>query len=102
PTTGLLASFATFAVGYFARPLGGVLFGHLGDKVGRKPVMIFTLGLMGISTTLIGLLPPYGAIGITAPVLLMVLRVLQGLGAGAEYAGAITLSAESSPPTHRG
>lgn len=102
PTTGLLASFATFAVGYFARPLGGVLFGHLGDKVGRKPVMIFTLGLMGISTTLIGLLPTYGAIGITAPVLLMVLRVLQGLGAGAEYAGAITLSAESSPPTHRG
>ncbi|GAA1942585.1 MFS transporter [Nocardioides hwasunensis] len=102
PTTGLLAAFAAFAVGYFARPFGGVVFGHLGDKVGRKPVMIFTLVLMGISTALIGLLPTYDSIGVAAPILLVVLRVLQGLGAGAEYAGAITLSAESAPPTHRG
>jgi MFS family permease len=102
PTAGLLAAFATFAVGYFARPFGGIIFGHLGDKIGRKPVMVFTLALMGVSTALIGLLPSYASIGLAAPVLLVLLRVLQGLGAGAEYAGAIVLSSESSPPTHRG
>ncbi|MGH1565460.1 MFS transporter [Mumia sp. DW29H23] len=102
PTAGLVASFATFAVGYFARPFGGIVFGHLGDKIGRKPVMIATLTLMGISTALIGLLPSYDAIGVAAPVLLVLLRILQGLGAGAEYAGAIVLSSESAPPAHRG
>lgn len=102
PTTALLASFATFAVGYFARPFGGVVFGHLGDKIGRKPVMVVTLGIMGVSTALIGLLPGYDTIGIAAPVLLVVLRIAQGLGAGAEYAGAIILSAESAPRGHRG
>ncbi|MEB4614243.1 MFS transporter [Leucobacter sp. M11] len=102
PATGLMYSFATFAVGYFARPLGGILFGHLGDKIGRKPVMIACLLLMGISTALIGLLPSYESIGLTAPVLLVALRVLQGLGAGAEYAGAIILSSESSIPARRG
>ncbi|MDO3401347.1 MFS transporter [Mycolicibacterium neoaurum] len=102
PTTALLASFATFAVGYFARPFGGVVFGHLGDKIGRKPVMVVTLGIMGVSTALIGLLPSYESIGIAAPILLVLLRIAQGLGAGAEYAGAIILSAESSPRGHRG
>ena len=102
PAVGLLAAFATFAVGYFARPFGGIVFGHLGDKIGRKPVMMITLTLMGISTALIGLLPSYDTIGVLAPVLLVLLRVLQGLGAGAEYAGAIVLSAESAPPAKRG
>ncbi|MFI2230383.1 MFS transporter [Nocardia testacea] len=102
PTTGLLASFATFAVGYFARPFGGVVFGHLGDKIGRKPVMIVTLGIMGVSTALIGLLPSYHSIGIAAPILLVLLRIVQGLGAGAEYAGAVVLSSEAAPRGHRG
>ena len=102
PATGLLLSFATFAVGYFARPFGGVVFGHLGDRIGRKPVMIACLLLMGLSTALIGLLPSYAMIGTAAPVLLVVLRVLQGLGAGAEYAGAVVLSSESAVPARRG
>ena len=102
PTTGLLLSFATFAVGYLARPLGGVIFGHLGDKVGRKPVMIFCLTLMGVCTALIGLLPDYQSIGLSAPLILVALRIMQGLGAGAEYAGAVVMSTESSPPTSRG
>ena len=102
PVTGLLLSFATFAVGYFARPLGGILFGHLGDKIGRKPVMIACLVLMGLSTTAIGILPSYDSVGLLAPILLVSLRILQGLGAGAEYAGAVVLSSESSIPTHRG
>ncbi|WP_072807240.1 MFS transporter [Rhodococcoides yunnanense] len=101
-STGLMASFATFAVGYAARPFGGVVFGHLGDKIGRKPVMIVTLGIMGVSTALIGLLPSYDSIGIVAPMLLVLLRIVQGLGAGAEYAGAIVLSSESAPSGHRG
>jgi len=99
---GLLAAFATFAVGYLARPLGGIFFGHLGDKVGRKPVMVLTLVLMGLSTTLVGFLPTYATVGAVAPVLLISLRILQGLGAGAEYAGAVTLSSESAPARHRG
>lgn len=102
PATGLLLSFATFAVGYFARPFGGIIFGHLGDKIGRKPVMIACLLLMGISTALIGLLPSYESVGLLAPLLLVLLRVFQGLGAGAEYAGAIILSSESSIPKRRG
>ncbi|MEU7888653.1 MFS transporter [Microbispora bryophytorum] len=100
--TGLLAAFATFAVGYFARPIGGIVFGHLGDRIGRKPVMITTLLIMGICTALIGTLPTYATAGVLAPVLLVALRVIQGLGAGAEYAGAITLSAEASTPGRRG
>ncbi|WP_449278048.1 MFS transporter [Leucobacter sp. GX24907] len=102
PVTGLLLSFATFAVGYFARPFGGILFGHLGDKIGRKPVMIACLVLMGLSTAVIGVLPSYESVGLLAPILLVLLRILQGLGAGAEYAGAVVLSSESSIPSHRG
>src|SRR5690606_34432696 len=77
--TGILASFATFWVGFLARPLGGVLFGHLGDRFGRKNVLVATLFLMGTATTLIGLLPSYGSIGVAAPIALVVLRAAQGL-----------------------
>lgn len=94
PLVGILATYATFAVGYFVRPFGGVLFGHFGDKYGRKPVLIATLLLMGLSTAAIGILPTYNSIGIAAPILLLVLRLLQGLGAGAEYSGAILFAAE--------
>lgn len=102
PTAGLLAAFGTFALGSFVRPLGGIVLGHLGDRVGRKPTLIFAISLMGISTMLVGALPTYNTIGIWAPVLLVVLRILQGFGAGAELAGAITYVAEYSPPRKRG
>jgi MFS family permease len=94
PLAGILASYATFAAAFLARPFGGVIFGHFGDKYGRKPVLIATLLLMGFATAAIGLLPTYNSIGIAAPILLLSLRILQGLGAGAEYSGAILFSAE--------
>ena len=97
-----LAAFATFAVGFVARPLGGVLVGHLGDRYGRRPAMLLTVILMGVATVGIGLLPTYAAIGVAAPVLLVLLRLLQGMGAGAELAGAMTLVAEFAPPRRRG
>jgi MFS transporter, MHS family, shikimate and dehydroshikimate transport protein len=99
---GILASFATFGVGFFARPFGGLVFGHLGDKIGRKPVLVFTLLLVGGGTFLIGLLPTYDSIGIWAPILLVVLRLVQGFGAGAEYGGAVILAVEYAPPGKRG
>lgn len=102
PLAGTLAAFATFGVGFFARPVGGIVFGHYGDKIGRKAVLIITLLLMGIATALIGLLPTYAQIGIWAPILLVFLRILQGLGAGAEFAGAVTLTAEYAPRDRRG
>ena len=102
PLVGILASYATFAVGYLVRPFGGVLFGHFGDKYGRKPVLIATLLLMGFVTAAIGVLPTYGAIGIAAPIMLLLLRLLQGLGAGAEYAGAILFAAEYGSTQRRG
>lgn len=101
PAIGTLAAFATFAVGFFARPLGGIVLGHFGDRVGRKPVFVATVMMMGVSTVLIGLLPTYGSIGIWAPVLLVFLRLLQGFGAGAELAGAFTYVAEYSPDNKR-
>ncbi len=94
PLAGILASYATFAVGFLVRPFGGVIFGHFGDKYGRKPILIATLLLMGFATAGIGLLPTYHSIGIVAPILLLSLRLLQGLGAGAEYSAAILFSAE--------
>lgn len=100
-TTGLLAAFATFAVGYFARPIGGVVISHIGDRFGRKPALILTIALMGLATVCMGLLPTYASIGIAAPVLLVFLRLLQGFGAGAELAGAIVLVAEYAPPSKR-
>ncbi|GGB06929.1 MFS transporter [Brucella endophytica] len=94
PTTGILASFATYTVGFLVRPLGGIVFGWMGDRIGRKPVLMLTLLMMGVSTTLIGCLPTYASIGLWAPVLLLILRVVQGLGAGAEYAGAVVMAGE--------
>lgn len=97
PAAGTLAAFGTYAVGFLARPIGGVIFGNLGDKYGRKPVLIITLLLMGLSTFCIGLLPTYATLGVWAPILLVLLRLLQGLGAGAEYAGAVVFSVEHAP-----
>lgn len=102
PQTGTIASVATFAVGFAARPIGGVVLGNLGDKRGRKFVMITTLLLMGIATTLIGMLPTYESIGVWAPVLLVFLRLCQGFGAGAEFGGAVVMSAEYAPPGKKG
>lgn len=97
-----LAAFATFAVGFVARPLGGVLVGHVGDRHGRRPAMMLTVVLMGVATVGTGLLPIHLAIGAAAPVLLVLLRLLQGMGAGAELAGAMILVAEFAPPRRRG
>jgi MFS family permease len=102
PTVGTLAAFATYAVGFLARPLGGVVLGNMGDKVGRKKMLIFTIVLMGVATTLIGVLPNYAAIGMWAPILLILLRLLQGFGAGGEYAGAVVLSVEHGDQKRRG
>ncbi|UJP09602.1 MHS family MFS transporter [Microbacterium sp. KUDC0406] len=102
PVAGTLASFATFAVGFFARPIGGLLFGHLGDRYGRKWVLVATLTIMAISSCLIGVVPDYRTIGILAPILLVVLRIAQGLGAGAEYAGGSLMAAEHAPEGKRG
>ena len=102
PTTATLASLATFGVAYIARPVGSFLMGHIGDRVGRKTVMVGTLLLMGVSTFLIGCLPTYSAIGIWAPILLVLLRVLQGLSASGEQAGANSMSFEHAPDKRRG
>ena len=102
PLVGTLAAFASFGVGFVARPFGGLVFGHFGDRVGRKPILIITLFLVGGGTFLIGLLPSYSAIGIWAPVLLVLLRLVQGFGAGAEYGGAVILAVEYAPPGKRG
>jgi MFS family permease len=99
---GTLASFATFAVGFVVRPLGGIFFGVLGDRLGRKTVLIFTLLLMGSATASIGLVPDAGTIGWLAPVLLVLLRMIQGFGAGAEFGGAVLLCAETAPKKRRG
>ncbi|MBB6376677.1 MFS family permease [Pseudonocardia eucalypti] len=98
---GALAAFATFAVGFLARPLGGFIISHIGDRFGRRPALVLTIVLMGASTVLIGLLPTYAQVGVWAPVLLVLLRLLQGFGAGAELAGAITLVAEYTPRNRR-
>lgn len=102
PLIGTLAAFATFGVGFFARPFGGAFFGHLGDRYGRKPILIATLLLVGIGTMLIGLLPTYDAIGVWAPILLVLLRLIQGFGAGAEYGGAVVFAVEFAPKERRG
>ena len=99
---GVLASFATFAVGFLARPFGGLFFGHFGDRWGRKPMLVATLLLVGGSTFLIGLLPVYSQVGFWAPVMLLGLRRLQGFGAGAEYGGAVVMAVEFAPEGKRG
>src|SRR5690625_4668753 len=98
---GLIGSFSTYAVGFVARPVGGIVFGALGDKLGRKTILVLTISLMGAATFLIGVLPTYEAAGVTAPILLVALRILQGLGAGAEQAGATVLVSDSAPPARR-
>jgi len=102
PAIGLIAAMATYGVGYVARLAGAVFFGRMGDRIGRRKVLIITIGLMGASTTLIGVIPTYATIGIVAPILLVVLRLIQGFGAGAEIAGATTMLAEYAPPKQRG
>ncbi|MDN5914981.1 MAG: MHS family MFS transporter [Pseudonocardia sp.] len=97
-----LAAFGTFAVGFVARPIGGVIFGHLGDRLGRKNTLVATLVTMGVSTTLIGLLPTYATIGVAAPILLVLLRVLQGFAVGGEWGGAVLISVEHAPEERRG
>ena len=102
PTVGTLVSFATFAVGFLARPFGGLFFGHFGDRWGRKPMLVATLLLVGGSTFLIGLLPTYDQVGVWAPIMLLALRLLQGFGAGAEYGGAVVMAVEFAPDGKRG
>lgn len=101
PRIGTMLAFATFAVGFVARPLGGVIFGHFGDKIGRKKFLILTLEIMGIATVAIGLIPSYATIGIWAPVLLILCRLAQGIGLGGEWGGAVLMSFESAPAHKR-
>ena len=99
---GTLASFATFSVGFFARPVGGALFGHFGDRIGRKRTLVMTLLMMGAATTLIGLMPTFGTIGVFAPILLVALRFVQGLAVGGQWGGAVLLAIEHAPASRRG
>ncbi len=101
PTTALLASFATFSIAFFARPLGAVVFGHYGDRVGRKTTLVAALLTMGVSTVIIGLLPTYETIGVLAPLLLALCRFGQGFGLGGEWGGAVLLATENAPPGKR-
>ncbi|HEX4350673.1 MAG TPA: MFS transporter, partial [Verrucomicrobiae bacterium] len=96
--SGTIAAFATFAVGFFARPLGGIFFGYLGDKFGRRTTLILTLLTMGFSTFLVGCLPTYAVAGVAAPILLTVLRFFQGIAVGGEWGGAALLAVENAPP----
>jgi len=102
PVMGTLASFATFGVGFFARPLGGAIFGHLGDRFGRKGALVATLLLMGFCTFFIALVPGYGTIGIAAPILLVILRLMQGAAVGGEWGGAVLMASEHAPAGKRG
>ena len=102
PSTALILSLLTFAAGFIARPIGGIIFGHYGDRVGRKKTLVMALILMGVSSTLIGLLPTYAMIGVTAPILLTSLRFAQGLAIGGQWGGAMLLVTESAPSDKRG
>ncbi len=102
PFTGTIAAFGTFAVGFFARPIGGLVFGHYGDKLGRKTMLITTLVMMGLATFLIGCLPTHAAIGVAAPILLVVLRFIQGFGVGGEWGGAVLMAVEHGHQGRRG
>ena len=102
PAVSTLLAYSTFAVGFVTRPLGGVIFGHFGDKIGRKSMLIITLMLMGGATFLIGLIPSYAQIGVAAPVLLLLLRVVQGIGLGGEWGGAVLMAFEYAPANRRG
>ncbi|MFJ6560465.1 MFS transporter [Streptomyces sp. NPDC091412] len=97
PAAGVLASFATFWVGFLARPLGGIIFGHFGDRMGRKGTLVTTLLLMGVATFLVGVLPTHARIGVAAPILLALLRAVQGIAVGGEWGGAVLMASESAP-----
>ncbi|GAC1327453.1 MAG: MFS transporter [Collimonas sp.] len=102
PVVSTMLAYGTFAVGFLSRPIGGVIFGHFGDRIGRKSMLVMTLMIMGVSTVLIGLLPDYTQIGIWAPILLLVLRIFQGIGLGGEWGGAVLMAYEYAPPKDRG
>jgi metabolite-proton symporter len=102
PLQGTLLAFGTYGVGFFARPVGGIIFGHFGDRIGRKTMLVLSLLIMGVATFLIGLLPTYESIGLLAPILLVVLRLFQGIGVGGEWGGAVLMAVEHSPPGRRG
>jgi metabolite-proton symporter len=102
PLVGAMLAYATFGVGFIARPVGGILFGHFGDRVGRKSMLVLTLGLMGVATFLIGVIPTYDSIGVWAPALLLLCRVVQGLGLGGEWGGAVLMTFEYAPENRRG
>ena len=102
PLAGVILAFSTYAVGYLSRPFGGVVFGHLGDKMGRRAVLVFTLVLMGLTTAAMGFLPTYSAIGVWSPILLVALRFVQGVALGGEWAGAVLLSMEHGRQDRRG
>ncbi|MBX9800790.1 MAG: MHS family MFS transporter [Burkholderiaceae bacterium] len=102
PITGTLAAFATYSVGFFARPFGGIVFGHFGDRVGRKSMLLITLFLMGVPTILIGLIPSYDSIGYWAAVLLVIMRFLQGIAVGGEWGGAVLMAVEHAPDGKKG
>lgn len=101
PVVGLMLSYLTFALPFFIRPLGGIVFAHIGDRIGRKKTLVATLMLMGVSTVLIGLLPSYESIGVLAPILLVTLRVIQGMGIGGEWGGALLIAVEHSDEKKR-
>jgi metabolite-proton symporter len=102
PVTGTLLAFGTYALGFVARPLGGIVFGHFGDRVGRKKMLVVALMMMGVATIAIGLLPTYASIGLGAPVLLLACRLLQGFAVGGEWGGAVLMAAEHGDPERRG
>lgn len=102
PLLGTLAAFSTYAVGFFARPLGGIVWGHIGDRIGRKKALVWTLLITGLGTFAIGLMPTYETIGLWAAVILVFVRLIQGFGVGGEQGGAVLLTAEASPPNRRG
>jgi MFS family permease len=102
PLAGTLSAYGTFAVGFVARPLGGVVFGHFGDRLGRKQMLVWSLLIMGIATALIGLTPTYDRIGVWSPILLVVLRFIQGIGVGGEWGGAVLMAVENSVCERRG
>jgi metabolite-proton symporter len=102
PLTGTLLALLTYSAGFIARPLGGVIMGHFGDRIGRKAMLVSSLMIMGVATTLIGVLPTFAVAGIWAPILLLVLRIVQGFGVGGEWGGAVLVAVEHAPPSRRG
>src|SRR5215470_16257312 len=102
PVAGTLLAYTTFFVGFISRPIGGIIFGHYGDRIGRKTVLVLTVLIMGIATFLIGLLPTYASVGIWAPISLLALRIFQGIGIGGEWGGAVLMAVEHSPGGRRG